>query len=259
MKLMVYSKQSLIDHPVKLALSSKLSALGHVVNEIDNITGDEVCDCILVFGGDGTMLYASTHAKQPILGINLGNVGFLTQYESDVTADTIEQAISHGEVFERNLVETSVAGHHLVALNEIALKTTTARPITLSVYVDDQFVDKYHADGLIVATPTGSTAYSLSAGGPVLDPDMDALVINPICPHSLHSRTLVVKGDSKVQIKVDNGQGAVTADAGQQIYLDGQDTITIEKSSSKATFVGNYKADFYKKLLEKMNRWGITC
>ena len=259
MKLMIYSKQSLVDNPVKLALSKDLSARGHVLVEIDKITGKEVCDCILVFGGDGTMLYASTHANKPILGINLGNVGFLTQYEAGVSADTIEGAILSGATFDRYLVETNVANQRLVALNEIAIKTMTARPITLSVHVDGQFVDKYHADGIIVSTPTGSTAYSLSAGGPVLDPDMDALVINPICPHSLHSRTLVVKGDSKVKIKIENGQGAIMADAGNQLPIDNQNAIKIEKSSKKATFVGNYKSDFYKKLLEKMNRWGITC
>jgi NAD+ kinase len=259
MKLMIYSKQSLTDNPVKLQLSKDLLNRGHSLIETTEISGQEDCDCILVFGGDGTMLYAATKAQRPILGINLGNVGFLTQFESNVSSETIEHAINSGATFERHLVETAVSNQNLVALNEIAIKTASARPMTLSVYVDGQFVDKYHADGIIVSTPTGSTAYSLSAGGPVLDPDMDALVINPICPHSLHSRTLVVKGDSEIEVKVHGGQGVVYADASEQTSLGGQESVIIKKSSKKAVFVGDYKTDFYKKLLEKMNRWGITC
>ena len=123
--------------------------------------------------------------------------------------------------------------------------------------VDGQFVDKYHADGVIISTPTGSTAYSLSAGGPIVSPGVNAIIINPICPHSLHSRPLIVSGDSKIDVLIEGGGGILVADGDRQVDVDNSTTIEITKSAKQAKFVcGN--DNFYKKLLEKMNKWGVA-
>ncbi len=257
MKLAVYSKFNLRSHPVKLQISNMLKQRGFDVVEVESIDDNMACDRLVVFGGDGTMLYAAVSSNRPILGVNLGNIGFLTQFESDVSVDQIVTALEKNTVFSRNLIEGTINDSKVLALNDITIKSSSARPIILSVYVDDEFVDKYHADGIVVSTPTGSTAYSLSAGGPVLAPDVDAIVVNPICPHSLHSRTLVIGGNSTIQIKVDNNDFTIIADGNNQLKATG--IVTIKKSSKTALFVGENKTDFYKKLLEKMNRWGTTC
>ena len=257
MKLAIFSKESLSSHPRKVELTENLKVLGFDVISANECGACDGADCLLVFGGDGTMLTAATTFDLPILGVNLGNVGFLTQFESSVTAEDIAKAVKCGKVVTRSLIETEVEDTMLVALNDLTVKSTTARPITLSVSVDGQFVDKYHADGIIVSTPTGSTAYSLSAGGPVLAPDVDAMVINPICPHSLHSRTLVVSGNSTVEITVDDEGAVVFTDS--ESCANVTNTIKIKKSSKTARFIDVDKRDFYNKLLEKMNRWGTTC
>lgn len=258
MKLAIYSKESLQNHPVKISLTKGLESLDFDVFLVNSITPDTTCDCVLVFGGDGTMLSASTATDKPILGINLGNVGFLTQFEANVTAEEIASTLKSMSVATRNLITTTIDGNKLFALNDLTVKSISPRPIKLSLFVDGQFVDKYHADGIIVSTPTGSTAYSLSAGGPVLAPDMDAMVINPICPHSLHSRTLVVKGDSVIEIKVED-DAMIYSDGNEQQKIIKNNVIKIEKSTKTAQFVNTGNGDFYKKLLEKMNRWGTTC
>ncbi len=258
MKLAIYSKKNLQNHPVKINLTDELKNMGYDVVEPESLSEDLNCDRLLVFGGDGTMLHAATMANCPIVGVNLGNVGFLTQFEADANAEDLDTAFRDTKIFERNLLETNTSIGSLKALNDITVKGKSPRPITLSVFVDDNFVDKYHADGIIVSTPTGSTAYSLSAGGPVLAPDMDAIVINPICPHSLHSRTLIVKADSAVTINVDGDDSVIIADGNTEIPVE-NNTVSIKKSEQIAQFIGNDNSNFYKKLLEKMNRWGTTC
>lgn len=257
MKLAVYSKDNLKGNPTKVSLTNDLKSLGHRVVEVDCLLKVDAFDCLLVFGGDGTMLHASTEVDCPIIGINLGNVGFLTQFESSVTAKQLVEAISNGRYEFRPLLETTCGGLNQFALNDFVVKTTSNRPIFFSMKVDGQFVDKYHADGVIISTPTGSTAYSLSAGGPIVSPGVNAIIINPICPHSLHSRPLIVSGDSKIEVLIEGGSGILVADGDRQVDVDNSTTIEITKSAKQARFVcGN--DNFYKKLLEKMNKWGVA-
>ena len=257
MKLAVYSKSNLKDHPIKLKLKNDIRMLGHSVVEVDDLTGTNDFDYILVFGGDGTMLHVATRAECAILGINLGNVGFLTQFEADVSAEQIVNSLEKGTTQNRPLLETVVNNTHFLALNDLVVKTTSSRPIYMSLEVNGEFVDKYHADGLIVATPTGSTAYSMSAGGPIVSPTVDGIIINPICAHSLHSRPIIISGDSTVKITVEGDNAQFIADGSQQISLDNTQNIQISKSSKMAMFVCDNNK-FYDKLLEKMNKWGMT-
>ena len=200
----------------------------------------EVCDLVIVVGGDGSMLGAArslAKSKVPVLGINRGSLGFLT----DIRPDELEQKVS--EVLEgkylvenRFLLDTQVRRKGEVigtadALNDVVLHSgKSTRMIEFELYIDGHFVCSQKADGLIVATPTGSTAYALSAGGPIMHPKLDALVIVPMCPHTLSSRPIVVDGNSELKIVVSadlpiyplvscDGQNHVTCSPGDQISI----------------------------------------
>lgn len=260
MRVAVYTKPSLDKHTSKKNLLDKLSSLGcfdFVESDLKEIP--EGSEKLLVFGGDGTMLYAATHCNLPILGINLGNMGFLAEFEENTPCEQIADALYGGEIVNRGLLCASIqSGDKLIALNDVTFKSADSRPIRMKLYVDETYVDSYHADGLIVCTSTGSTAYSLSAGGPVVAPDVDALVINPVCPHSLHSRALIISGSSKVEVVLDGAQGVLIVDGNNVATLvDGTRTV-VSKTTESAQFIVAKKNTFYEKLLKKMNRWGTT-
>lgn len=224
-------------------------------------------DRILVFGGDGTVLETVHNASKyqiPILGINLGNLGFLAKFEQHADTKKIIKALKSKRILNRFLLETQIsysdACTNYLALNEVVVKSVSTRPVYLNLKIDGVYVDTYHSDGIIISTPTGSTAYSLSAGGPVLSPKVDAVVINPVCPHSLHSRPLVINSDADIEIEITN-------DVDTALVVDGKligeinkncNTIFIKKSKKSAKFIAINGNNFYKKLLEKMNRWGTT-
>jgi NAD+ kinase len=188
-------------------------------------------DLLIVVGGDGTMLIAAraaADARVPVLGINLGRLGFLTDISPERASEALARILD-GEFVEdprcllsAQIGEAGVSRVRQTAFNDIVLqKWNTARLIEFETYIDGQFVNAQRSDGLIVATPTGSTAYALSGGGPLLHPALDALVLVPICPHTLSNRPLVVAGDSVVEIVV-SGQ---TDPAHVQISCDGQETV----------------------------------
>ena len=230
-----------------------------IVNSGKDVPQD--CKNLIVFGGDGTVLEAVKNVGDDVIvtGINGGNLGFLTQFEKDCAIEDILNAIKDGKFDKRMTLEVDCDDLHDTALNEIVLKSATSRPVFIDVYVDGKFVDSYHSDGAIVSSPTGSTAYSLSAGGPVLAPDVDAIVIIPICAHSLHSRPLVVGANSKIVLSLHGSETASVFADGKFIFSakDG-DEIVVNKSENKAKFIIANNDDFYKKLLQKMNRWGVT-
>lgn len=196
------------------------------------------CDLVIVVGGDGSLLHVAKHVYEvPVIGVNRGRLGFLT----DVLPDEIEQRI--GEVLEgrfvsedRFLLDAEVVregSRQAVgrALNDVVLHPgKAAQMISFELFIDGQFVYSQESDGLIVATPTGSTAYALSAGGPIMHPQLDAIVLVPMYPHSLSSRPLAVNGDSEVRLVVGakeelepqlscDGQVRYTARAGDEIFV----------------------------------------
>jgi len=219
-------------------------------------------DKVLVFGGDGTILRAAKEAAKyniPLVGIDLGRLGFLAQFARDCDSKDVLSALYSNDFMDRMLLNAISKNNSLTALNEIVVKSTQTKPIYLDLYIDDKYVDSYHADGIIVASPTGSTAYSLSAGGPVLSPDLDAILIIPICPHSLHSRSLVVSSNSMIEIRLKKYIKAnVSVDGELVSELCSEESVKINKSNIKAKFVEKDEENFYEKLLEKMNKWGIT-
>ncbi len=224
------------------------------------------CDLVIAIGGDGTMLMAShllCDFNVPLLGINLGHVGFL----ADIPADAIRrdmEAILNGRYVEdmRFLLRGQVfRGDNCVfegyAVNDVIIqKWNIARLIELETYINSAFVHTHRSDGLIVSTPTGSTAYALSGGGPVVHPAVDALLLVPICPHSLTNRPLVVNGDSCVEIisathKPDHAR--LTVDGESRLELAPGDRVRIKKKDKKIRLIHPPQHDQFHILREKLH------
>ncbi|HXN74293.1 MAG TPA: NAD(+)/NADH kinase [Candidatus Acidoferrales bacterium] len=224
-------------------------------------------DIIIVLGGDGTLLSAARalHGQNvPILAVNLGGLGFLTSVTLDELYPLLEQVLK-GEhrIGERMMLEAEIlrsgkAAQRERALNEaVANKAALARMLDFDVFVDTRHVGRYRADGIIVATPTGSTAYSLAAGGPIIQPDLDAFVITPICPHMLTNRPLVIPDTSRVELDFTAADEPVylTLDGQLGFQLEPKDHVVITKSSSKVKFVRPPQKTYYEVLRNKL-RWG---
>jgi NAD+ kinase len=223
-------------------------------------------DLIIVLGGDGTLLAAARalHGQNvPILAVNLGGLGFLTSSTLDELYPLLEQVLK-GEhrIGERMMLEAEIlrsgkAAERERALNEaVANKAALARMLDFDVFVDSRHVGRYRADGIIVATPTGSTAYSLAAGGPILQPDLDAFVITPICPHMLTNRPLVVPDTARVELDfaVSHEPVYLTMDGQIGFQLDAKDRVIITKSSNKVQVVKPPTMTYYEILRSKL-RW----
>ncbi|MBR4800054.1 MAG: NAD(+)/NADH kinase [Clostridia bacterium] len=265
MKIAVITKKGLDESPLKNWLLDGLKA-SNSFDICELASAKELTrsfDRVLVFGGDGTMLDVVRHALPfdiPVLGVNLGYLGFLTKLDKDVTASELASALKSSKFTEKSLLEISDGSRSFVALNELVVKSSSTRPVSIDLYVDGNFADTYKSDGLIVSTPTGSTAYSLSAGGPIVAPDVKAIVVNPICPHSLHSRPLVLSDSANIVVKIAGEESEVA------LILDGNNVenvkngaeISIKTSSKSAKFVDVGGENFFDKLLKKMNVWSTT-
>lgn len=224
-------------------------------------------DFVLVLGGDGTMLAAAralAEAKIPVLGVNLGTLGFLTEVGLSELYPTLQALVNdHCAVEERGMLHCHLMRNrerfaHFDALNDAVLhKSAISRILEFEVRVDDRYVATYRADGLIVATPTGSTAYSLAAGGPVVAPDVDAFVITPISPHMLTHRPLVVKGSSVVDVIVEGTpeEAFLTVDGQVGIPILEGDHITCKKSARQVRLLHHADRTFFDVLRMKL-KWG---
>ncbi|HXZ28171.1 MAG TPA: NAD(+)/NADH kinase [Terriglobales bacterium] len=221
----------------------------------------------LVLGGDGTMLAAARAVAQagiPIMGVNVGALGFLTEIPLDELYPTLEALVENRcQVETRSMIHCHLmrGGEriaHYDAMNDAVVgKSAIARMIEFEVRVDKDFIASYKADGLIVATPTGSTAYSLAAGGPILAPDVDAFIITPISPHALTHRPLVVKDTSEVRILVKSvGEEAFLTVDGQVgvAVLDG-DEVTCRRSARQVRLLRLTRRTFFDVLRAKL-KWG---
>ena len=229
---------------------------------------DADCDLAIAIGGDGTMLKAAHLAclhEMPLLGINRGRLGFL----ADIPADAFEEhlnAIFAGTFVEdeRFLLHVEVLrkGKLLLdsnAFNDVILqKWNIARLVEFETYVDSRFVHRQRSDGLIVTTPTGSTAYALSGGGPILHPSLDALALVPICPHTLTNRPIVIDGNSVVEIVVGTREidhARLTCDGDIEIELAPGDRVRVQKQDNKIKIIHPQGHDHFSILREKL-QWG---
>lgn len=222
---------------------------------------------VIVLGGDGTMLAAArmlAEDKVPILGVNLGALGFLTEVTVEELYEALDEVIAKRAAVERrgmlhcHLLRQGERIVHFDALNDaVVAKSAMARIIEFEIRVDDQFVASYRADGLIVATPTGSTAYSLAAGGPIVTPDVEAFIITPISPHMLAHRPLAVRDSSEVQVLIKSTQEEAFLTVDGQVgipVLDG-DQLTCKKSARNVPLLRLANRSFYDVLRTKL-KWG---
>ena len=226
-------------------------------------------DMIIVLGGDGSIMRAARRGAVigvPILGIDLGRVGYLAELPPDDKEGL--NAVLNGEYYieKRALLEVStvkngaVSGEKMVAINDVVLSHgTVSRLLETEVYCDGSSLGRYRSDGFIVATPTGSTAYSLSAGGPVLSPKLKGICLTPICPYSLTARPIIVPEDSLIEIKYLSPMPSpshLTVDGNEADMLYCGDSVTVCRSSVSADFIRLNKkrnVSFYDILREKMS------
>lgn len=233
-------------------------------------------ECIIILGGDGTMIQAANDLCDldiPLLGVNLGTLGFLTEVEKHNIEAALQQLYENrykvekrmmlmGEAYlENNTRNNNTKEYKGLALNDFVIsKDGVCRLITLHVYVNGELLDTYVADGMIVSTPTGSTGYNLSAGGPVLAPEVKAMIVTPICPHSLNKRSLVVSHKDVLEIVV--GKSKENSDDEAVLITDG--TITMELTTNDRLVIKEAEAEtkilkltdrsFYRRLRDKLSR-----
>ncbi len=224
-------------------------------------------DLMLVLGGDGTMIATARMLgdhEVPVLGVNYGGLGYLAEFRIEELYTALESILNGNYRLDRRVMLAAelLRGSEVVTrmrvLNDVVInKSALARIIEIEVYLNQQFVNSFRADGLIVATPTGSTAYNLSAGGPVIYPSMNAIVITPICPFTLSNRPLVVPDDSVIELrlKTEREDVVLTLDGQVGIPLQVDDCVVIRKSHTTFNLVQPMNRNYFDVLRDKL-RWG---
>ncbi|MGA1794755.1 MAG: NAD(+)/NADH kinase [bacterium] len=240
------------------------------VCRIDEIPG--VADIVLVLGGDGTLLRVARnigHSGIIMLGVNLGSLGFLTDVKADDAVNTLERVINGRYTLDERMVLHATVKHHdgtikqsSFALNDVVINSGPhSRLVNLSSSVDGAWINTFLSDGLIISTPTGSTAYSLSAGGPIIHPKLHAILITPICPHILTNRPIVIPDDERIVIVVQekgvgNGSECLLCADGQVVTgLTPGDTVEVTKAAHTIKLIQPEGTDYYQVLRTKL-KWG---
>lgn len=226
-------------------------------------------EILVTLGGDGTVLYAVRQVYPhgtPILGINLGHLGFLTELEVPEIEGFLDMLIAGDySIDERIMLEGFLLrdGERIAdfsGLNDVVIsKGAMARMIRLETFIGSEYVATYPADGLIISSPTGSTAYSLSAGGPILAPNLDVLVITPICAHTFYTRPLVIARDQEVRVRVSSGQQEVMVTVDGQLGLDlkSEDEVRVRISKERVKLVRLKNRSFYEVLRDRLSQGRI--
>ncbi len=248
----------LIEKDVDTLIDSNLSSKLNKYHDIASDLEDMDVDMVVAVGGDGTVLRTQgiiNRKKIPLFGINMGAVGFLTEIDPAETFTALEQVLA-GEYFVDKRTQLRVWHNKELhqALNEVVIMTQKpAKMLHIEISVDDEVVEELRADGLIIATPSGSTAYSMSAGGPIVDPRVGAFIIVPICPFKLGSRPTVVPNDSVIKVRfLREGKKAVAVIDGQfEEEINYMDEFIFKKAENYAYFVRLSK-NFYRRVREKL-------
>lgn len=232
----------------------------------------EGTECAIVLGGDGTIIQAANDLmmrKLPILGVNLGTLGFLAEIEIQYIEEALDCLIHERyEIEPRQMLEGVIQNHEGesyrgLALNDIVItRAGFSRIITVEVYVNGELVTKYRGDGVIISTPTGSTGYNLSAGGPIIKPDTQAIVISPICPHSLNARSIIVSANDEIQVRIGKSkktqleEAIATFDGRKAIQLRTEDIVLAHKAAEDTRLVKVSKNSFFDILRTKLGECG---
>lgn len=247
---------------IDLETARSLNVKGYPRPEIPHLS-----EAVVVFGGDGTMLSVARIACEkeiPILGVNLGGLGFITEVQRTEIRDAMEGVLSGQSAIEERLMLTACVHRHgekiaeYTALNDVVInKGALARIIEMETFVDRMYVTSFRADGLIASTPTGSTAYNLSAGGPILYPTMDCVILTPICPHTLTNRPIVLPGSVLIEVTLKSPAEDVflTLDGQVGFSMRQNDIIVIEKSPFKTRLLIPQERNFFQVLRRKL-KWG---
>lgn len=222
-------------------------------------------DLLITFGGDGTLLSVARHAPPgvPIMGVNMGTLGFLTEIRIEEFPTVLDRVLEgHFQSEHRTTLEVVLQGgpakHGYRVINDAVInKSALARIVEMRVSVGGQFVSAFRADGLIVSTPMGSTAYNLSAGGPIIYPTVGAIVLTPICPHMLSNRPIVLPDDLEVEIGIITGNTEIflTLDGQEGLPVAAGERVTVRKSRETVTFVQSPSKNYYAVLRTKL-KWG---
>ncbi|PAV49567.1 NAD(+) kinase [Pseudomonas sp. HAR-UPW-AIA-41] len=263
-------KKFLLDRQLHVILEDAIAEMlpGHGLQTSTRRHLGEICDLVIVVGGDGSLLGAAralAGSGVPVLGINRGSLGFLTDIRPDELELKVAEVLKGDYLTEsRFLLQAEVRRHGEAmgqgdALNDIVLHPgKSTKMIEFELYIDGHFVCTQKADGLIIATPTGSTAYSLSAGGPIMHPKLDAIVIVPMCPHTLSSRPIVVDSSSELKVVVSPDlqiYPLVSCDGQNHFTCTPGDTITVGKKPQKLTLIHPLDHNYYEVCRTKLG-WG---
>ena len=266
------------DKDVDLSLSNKISeyllskgAKATIVSDVDDHYEDlrvkeelmKGVQAAIVLGGDGTMLRAAHSIGTydvPYIGINLGTLGFLTEIEESNVYEALDRLLKDEFIIEkRMMIEGSVKDKVFHSLNDVVItRAGFSRIIGLKVYVNNQLLDTYEADGVIVATPTGSTGYNMSAGGPIVSPKASAIVVTPISPHSLTSKSVVFDSTEEIRVeimkkrKTQETEAIVSFDGSNSIELAAGDVVNVKLSARSISLIKMYDVNFYTVLRDKI-------
>jgi len=259
--LMKWLKNKEYDFLIEKETASALQLKGYNRKDIPSKS-----DMIIVFGGDGTLLSAARLVGDrgiPILGVNLGGLGFITELGKNEVRQNIKMIMSEECCFEERIMlladvyrgKRKIIQHN--ALNDVVLnKSALSRMFEVDINIDKQYVTTFRLDGLITSTPTGSTAHSLSAGGPILYPTLETFLMTPICPHTLTSRPIVLPDTFVIDINIKNGDDIyMTLDGQEGFPLNVRDKVRIRKADYKTKFLVLHDKDYFKLLRSKL-KWG---
>lgn len=244
---------------------SKEGQEDYLYTNADDIPDDT--DAIIVLGGDGTLIRAARDVRGtdiPLLGVNIGTLGFLTDADMTSVYNTLDCCIADNHMIDKRMMlqgevyRNDELIYENTALNDIVInRCGTLRVIDFDVYVNNEYLNSYSADGVIVSTATGSTAYSLSAGGPIIQPNAKLIMITPICPHTLNKRSIIFGDDDEIVIKMGSNKGseeerAATFDGETVCRIITGDTIVIRKASIVTDFIKTNKMSFLQRIRNKM-------
>jgi NAD+ kinase len=237
--------------------------LQETVQQFQAIDFERFADLVIAFGGDGTMLTAArlfSGSDLPIMGVNVGRLGFLAEFNVDELPGALQDVLSGNyRIVDRTLLEAHVHGKTIQAFNEIVFeKKDSSRLITTHIAHQQYLIASYRADGVIIATPTGSTAYSLSCGGPLITPSSSVLCITPISPHSLTMRPLIIPDTLELTVKVDSSgsEARLVADGQIEIPIGKNDQVLIRRSATQVKIVKHAQSTFFDLLRNKL-LWSV--
>lgn len=267
-----YTKRviELIGSRATILMDTSHSFLGGPVQYVSTHDLYAQSDIVIALGGDGTILSVAGGVSKynvPVLGINLGHLGFLAEVEPYAIASSLDKLFAGSYTIDERIMLHAVVerGGQQVqsfhALNDVVVsRASFSRLLSLTTLIDGTVLDSFVSDGVILSTPTGSTAYSLSAGGPILDPSLDVMLVTPICPHTMHSRSMVLPLCKKVSVRLDtHGENGsfVTADGKQGVTLREGDLVNVTKSSHTTKLIRITGSSFYDTVRRKLSERGI--